>query len=65
VAKEPTITELTAAVIIAAQPRWSRKSLAKVMREARRFDDFNAEVDGVGSGSKSLVALGRRLRKAR
>ena len=35
-AREPTVTEMTAAVVAAAQPRWSRKSMRAVLDTVRR-----------------------------
>jgi hypothetical protein len=62
-AKEMSTEALTAALIVAAKPRWSRETVRKVMREARAFDDFADQMRDLDRPGESLVVLGKRLRR--
>jgi hypothetical protein len=65
--REPSVTEMVRDVVAAVQPRWRKKTLRAVFREAREIDRLAEMELGESSESKpspkSILALAKRMRK--
>jgi hypothetical protein len=65
--KEPTVQAMLADVIAAVQPRWRKKTLRAVFKEAREIDRLAEMMDSPSpapaSSPKALLRLARAQRR--